>query len=95
MYYVARLATFISFWIFVQDVGAQNDVCGRPCKTDVQCPDDRGICTYCLKGMCSKPRRDCGGPAKANTTKPQLLVVGDRFAFVFVRMDKRYAAFHP
>jgi len=59
-------------------VAGQPAVCGRACKSDVQCPDARGVCTYCTRGACQRPPASCvGGPKAANTTKPQLLVLGD------------------
>ena len=76
-------ALLFSFALFAYSATAQKDVCGRPCKTDVQCPDDRGVCTYCTRGVCSEPRRSCGGPAKSNTSKSQLLVIGDRCSCCF------------
>ena len=56
---------------------AQPSVCGRACHSDVQCPDSSGRCTYCTAGTCRPPRTQCGGPRPANTSKPQLLVIGD------------------
>ena len=72
-------------------VRGQASVCGHPCQSDVQCPDSRGICTYCTSVKqgacggahqhgctCQAPSATCvGGPTKANTSKPQLLVIGD------------------
>ena len=57
---------------------AQATTCGRTCVSDVQCPDTRGICTYCTNGVCSGAPKTCGGPPSPNKTAlPQLLVVGD------------------
>ena len=55
----------------------QVDVCNQPCESDVQCPDSRGVCTYCTQNTCQPPRGCVGGPRTPNTTKPQLLVIGD------------------
>ena len=63
--------------LFAATTNAQADICGTACSTDVQCTDTRGICTYCRDGKCLANSVQCGGPAPANTTKPQLLVIGD------------------
>ena len=56
---------------------AQPATCGLPCESDVQCPDALGICTYCVSGVCRRQPTNCGQPTAANTSLPQLLVVGD------------------
>lgn len=77
---------------------SQPAVCGRSCESDVQCPDSRGVCTYCMgkqvggrNGPCETGQRDCqcqtdgssrcgsggGAPTAANSSKAQLLVIGD------------------
>ena len=73
----------------------QQDVCGRGCTSDVQCPDARGNCTYCTSPPpaskpCDQGQQGCtcvsqgskcgtggGAPHGANSSKPQLLVIGD------------------
>jgi hypothetical protein len=55
---------------------AQQDVCGRSCSSDVQCPDTRGVCTYCTNDVCQPAPTTCGDlPSNGKTSKPQLLVV--------------------
>lgn len=55
---------------------AQQDVCGRSCSSDVQCPDTRGVCTYCTKDVCQPAPTTCGDlPSNGKTSKSQLLVV--------------------
>eukprot|EP01052_Picozoa_sp_SAG31_P021627 SAG31_NODE_1681_length_7537_cov_71.109572_6_plen_360_part_00 len=66
----------VSVLCFNRAIG-QRDVCGRPCESDVQCPDARGVCTYCTGNICQPPAGCVGGPEAANTSKPQLLVIGD------------------
>lgn len=44
---------------------SQPTVCGRACESDVQCPDKRGMCTYCMgaaggrTGPCAPGQRGC------------------------------------
>ena len=60
-------------------VESQSSTCGLPCTSDVQCPDTRGVCTYCTRRVCSPASpSSCGAPPAPNKTAlPQLLVVGD------------------
>lgn len=60
---------------------AQPDVCGRSCSSDVDCPDSRGVCTYCTKGVCQSAPTTCGAPpSRTATGKPELLVVSSNTA---------------
>jgi hypothetical protein len=78
---------------------AQAGVCGRPCQSDVQCPDSRGVCTYCTKNICQPPAGCVGGPRAPNTTKSQLLVIGDSISIgwspvLFPKLATEYECQH-
>jgi hypothetical protein len=63
----------------IAGICGQEDVCGRPCQSDVQCPDIRGNCTYCTNKICSPAQSNCGGgpsPIK-DPSKKQYLMIGD------------------
>ena len=79
---------------------AQGSTCGRPCTSDVQCPDTRGVCTYCTNSVCGGAPKTCGGaPSPNKTALPQLLVVGDSISLgyapqLFAALDGVYEGQH-
>ena len=53
-------------------------VCGQACKTDHDCPDSTGVCTYCRQQRCRPVAMHCGIPQPVNdTSAKQYLMIGD------------------
>ena len=86
--------------LLVASACAQPSTCGGKCTSDVECPDARGLCTYCRSNVCSNATSTCvGGPTPGNTTKKQLLVVGDSISIgyspqLFAALEDEYEGQH-